>query len=447
MAQIDIDINKSYDIPKDVVKITYGGKYLLIVPSAANWIVLDTYQQLQIFDCFMQGQSIKQIMSYLRYDETDVNYVVTQLEARRLCTKKVKSSIEKERSLHLFVTNRCNLRCPHCYMFSGESQENELSTEEVIRLIMDYKTVAKGKRITISGGEPTARNDLDIIVQTAFELGLEVMLLTNGSTMESDRIEKLSKYISSIQISIDGFSEESNSKIRGSGNFFKALSTLDQFVSLGIESSVAITPSLELLKEHMDDYVLFANKLIEKYIDYPFSVKFTEELSSGRNINPTNQQNDEYSTLIIAIQNKIYGVENDFANFVHTMKNDVIRDNCMFGVFSIASNGDVYYCPEINKLKPYANIRKTPFDYIYREAIKAEKATSVTRLLPCKECELLYISGGGCRIEEFPNLANIYSFEKNKMKILPRKCSKKIKETFYNLMIRSNEYLYTNTVS
>ena len=93
------------------------------------------------------------------------------------------------------------------------------------------KTIAKGTRLTISGGEPTIRADFLEIVKYASELGLEIKLLTNGALLTETIIETLSQYISSVQISIDGFSEESNATIRGENHFQKALDSLDNFGS------------------------------------------------------------------------------------------------------------------------------------------------------------------------------------------------------------------------
>lgn len=443
MYQTEIDITKAFSIPSDI-KIIHHKKYILIiVPSCANWIVLEKESQLQIFKLIQEGFPISQIMSNILFAADDINFVVTQLVARRICTKKVESNIEKERNLHLFLTNGCNLHCPHCYMFSGKSEEHELTTDEIIKLITEYKTVANGRRITLSGGEPTIRNDFDHIVRIAAELGLEVKLLTNGSLLTRERIQNLSMFLKSVQISIDGFSEESNSRIRGKGHFLKALFAIEQFVKMGIETSVAITPSYEMLIKYTKEYISFANELAEKYSDKNFTVKFTENLSPGRNVNLTELQNEEYASLIANIQKEIYGIDSDFIDFVQTMSNDIIRDNCMFGVFSVSSNGDVYFCPEIHKLKPYANIRNSSFEDIYHQAINAEKATSVTQLQPCCDCELEFICGGGCRIEEFPKIAKLISFDIDKSNFnFSRDCNIKIKEKFYDLMIRSNEYLF-----
>ena len=205
---------------------------------------------------------------------------------------------------------------------------------------------------------------------------------------------------------------------------------------------MAITPTLELLHKNADEYVSFAKVMAERFAGMPFRVKFAEGLSSGRNISPSKEQNQEYSKIVKLIQKQVYGVEYDLIEFVETMSNDVVLDNCMFGMFAVASNGDVYLCPEIGKLQPIANVRTTPFDEICKKSSFAESETSVSKITPCKWCELRYICGGGCRVNEYPDIAKLSFMKGSRISIKPRICNPEIKNHFFDIMIKSNEYLY-----
>lgn len=444
MPKIDINIEKIYNFPKEIKVVYYKNNILVISPLTANWIVLRSSIQLDIFNQLVSGRSIKEILCNPNFDNNDVTIVITQIEAKRFFRNKVHRITDEGQNMHLYLTNKCNLRCPHCYMFSGIANKDELSTPEVINLIQDYKNIAHGKYITLSGGEPSVRVDFDQIVQKASNLGLKVKLLTNGALMTNNRIAKIAKYLHSVQISIDGYSEETNATIRGMGHFQKALNAVDAFIAHGVETSIAITPSLDLLLKNPIGYVNFAKYLISKYKGKSFEVKFAEGLSTGRNINPSQKYNDEYAAIIKNIQKEIYGEHYDLIMFVEKMSNNIIFNNCMFGNFSVSSVGDVYFCPELGSLLPVANIRHSPFTEIFKESAIAEKATEISKLQPCNHCELMYICGGGCRIKEFPLLVNRRSFNNiDYTTIPPRSCSNKIKEMFYKFMIESNEYLYT----
>ena len=81
-------------------------------------------------------------------------------------------------------------------MFSGRAKKNELTTKEIINLICDYREIANGTRLTLSGGEPTIHADFDTIVKTSSEMGLEVNVLTNGTSLTTKRIKDLAKTLS-----------------------------------------------------------------------------------------------------------------------------------------------------------------------------------------------------------------------------------------------------------
>ena len=60
-------------------------------------------------------------------------------------------------SLIQFVTERCNARCPHCFV-DLKTQENELSLEQIEKI---SKTTGSALRnIALTGGEPFIRDDL-----------------------------------------------------------------------------------------------------------------------------------------------------------------------------------------------------------------------------------------------------------------------------------------------
>jgi radical SAM protein with 4Fe4S-binding SPASM domain len=328
-------------------------------------------------------------------------------------------------------------------MFSGRADRHELTTEEVIRLITDYKNVADGKTITLSGGEPTTRSDFKTMVKAAKALGLQVSVLSNGTLFTEDDANELSQYIDSLQISLDGYSEESNSKVRGKGNFGKAIKTIEYFVTHGVRTSVSITPQPLCLRQHTADFARFAKELTDRYKDYDFEVRFADELLKGRNIDPTDDEKKEYFNLINGILKEIYGPDYDVMYFVRNLYFGAIIDNCMFGIFAIAANGDVYFCTRVGDQSPIANVRDVSMAEISRMSHAAEKASRITNLTPCKNCELRYICGGGCRIDNFPTLVKNTNFENiNYAQISRTPCSTDTKNHFYDLMIRSNKYFF-----
>ena len=95
--------------------------------------------------------------------------------------------------LQWHVTERCNLRCTHCYQesYSGD----ELPFDDLLRLLQQYKDLldawgrppwsspSRQATVTVTGGEPFVRTDfLDLLeVFAAHRRRFSFAVLTNGS--------------------------------------------------------------------------------------------------------------------------------------------------------------------------------------------------------------------------------------------------------------------------
>lgn len=90
------------------------------------------------------------------------------------------------------TTNQCNLYCRHCYRDAGVKSEQELDTEEGLRLIRQI--AAAGFKIMIfSGGEPLMRDDIYTLVEGAKAEGLRPVFGTNGTLINGEVAQHLKK--------------------------------------------------------------------------------------------------------------------------------------------------------------------------------------------------------------------------------------------------------------
>ncbi|MEX0832318.1 MAG: GTP 3',8-cyclase MoaA [Actinomycetota bacterium] len=89
--------------------------------------------------------------------------------------------------LRISVTDRCNFRCTYCMPSEGLEwlpREEILTYEEITQLVGIF--VSLGVRsIKLTGGEPTVRTDLSVLVRMIREVdpGLEISMTTNGSLL------------------------------------------------------------------------------------------------------------------------------------------------------------------------------------------------------------------------------------------------------------------------
>jgi len=165
----------------------------------------------------------------------------------------------KPKSFHFqwHITERCNLRCKHCY-FEPKFLKNELSTkqlfgvfEQYLELIKQWGLSRESNRISITGGEPLQRKDLFELIQKFYEHKdkTRYSLMTNGTTLNEEHVEKLKELeVSNVQVSLEGL-EETNDSIRGKESFEKAVNGIKILLENGIDTSVSMTVTNANLQE------------------------------------------------------------------------------------------------------------------------------------------------------------------------------------------------------
>lgn len=116
----------------------------------------------------------------------------------------------------LEITNRCNLRCVHCY-FSDRYSALEMPYEKIIAVLEKNKYA---QSVVVSGGEPFLHSQMDLILEYLSNIKGEVILITNGTCI-SEKAYKTFENAPNIkfQISLDGSNAYTNSLVRTGCDF------------------------------------------------------------------------------------------------------------------------------------------------------------------------------------------------------------------------------------
>jgi len=154
------------------------------------------------------------------------------------------------------LTNRCNLKCLHCYASAG-SESYELTTEQCFEII-DKLSEFKVPLILFSGGEPLLRDDIFDIAEYAKKKKIGAVLSTNGTLIDKDVAENLGVF-EYVGVSLDGL-KGINDRFRGvNGAFeraFKGLLMASEVVLSGIRFTVTrhnyadVLPLIKLAREN-----------------------------------------------------------------------------------------------------------------------------------------------------------------------------------------------------
>lgn len=133
----------------------------------------------------------------------------------------------------LELTHQCNLKCPHCYI-PDQSLCQALSTDEIDRVLESL--AANGTLfLTLSGGEPTVRDDFYHILQKAIDLRFAVILKTNGSLLCSEDVHRLHQMgLLRLHVSLYHLDAQAHDRFVGlPGAFKKATEALRVFHDAG----------------------------------------------------------------------------------------------------------------------------------------------------------------------------------------------------------------------
>ena len=114
----------------------------------------------------------------------------------------------------LVLTERCNLRCPYCYVPQQEDGAGRAMSEEVALAAVDrfLDRAPAGKELSISffGGEPfLERGLMERVVDHARSRrpeGLTFSAPTNGTLLDDDALDLVRRSGMSLALSVDGTS-------------------------------------------------------------------------------------------------------------------------------------------------------------------------------------------------------------------------------------------------
>ncbi|MEE9252533.1 MAG: radical SAM protein [Thermodesulfobacteriota bacterium] len=144
------------------------------------------------------------------------------------------------------LTERCNLNCAHCYMDAQQrksARENELGQNELSVLFAEIARHAPGTIIVLTGGEPLMHPEIERIVISGVEVGLRMVLGTNGVLLTEPAIKKFKKIgLSGVGISLDSIYEDQHDSFRGvSGSFTRSCNAVRLCKSNGLHVQLHFT--------------------------------------------------------------------------------------------------------------------------------------------------------------------------------------------------------------
>ena len=359
--------------------VLYNNKmnYFLTRESVLKWIETPTVYNIKTDELYELDDAsfefLKKCSSKNGCHGKDRQFIDYCLQERLLTTQEIvakrppliKTTVPSLRYLELQITDRCNLRCRHCYI--SEKAPKELTVKQITGALKEFEEM-QGLRLMITGGEPLLHSNFDALNNVLPDFLIRKVLFTNGLLLNKELLRVLN--VDEIQISIDGL-EKGHDSLRGAGTFSKAVKAVRLAREMGFEVSVATMVHAKNLNDFDEMEKLFSDLEIKDWtVDVPC---ITGKLKGNIEFQVSPEKGGKY--LRYGYGAGLHGGEPGFG--------------CGLHLLSVMADGKVTKCTFYPD-RPVGSIK---------DGLRKcwENTTPVSlKTLSC-DCEYLEVCRGGCR--------------------------------------------------
>lgn len=331
------------------------------------------------------------------------------------------AAIEPPFLVALNLTRRCNLRCAHCYLDAGTRDAggpSELATAEVLALLDRITSLSNETMIVLTGGEPLLRPDLDAIARHAADLGLMVVIGTNGMRLDDRRVERLQAAgVRAVGVSVDSLDPDYHDRFRGlPGAWRAAMAGLDSCRRAGLMFQIHFTVTDDNAHE-LDDVIAFARDAGAAVLNVFFVV------CTGRGRTLSNISADSYEAVLRRLVAAARGETGlvvrarcapHFKRLAReaspplplTLADGYEAGGCLAGTryCRVTPEGDLTPCPYIEASA--GSVRETDFGRLWASAPLFAALRSPVLEGRCGACEYAKLCGG-CRARPLARDGNL----------------------------------------
>jgi pyrroloquinoline quinone biosynthesis protein E len=308
--------------------------------------------------------------------------------------------------LLLELTYRCPLHCAFCYNPTDFARSGpELTTEDWLRVLREARALGS-VQLGLSGGEPLAREDLEVIVAEAHRLGFYINLITSGVGLNESRIRALKAAgLDHIQLSFQDSSRRMNDFLSSTRTFdlkFKAAALIKQY-----DFPMVLNVVLHRLNiDHVEEILGMADRLGAEYVELANTQYYGWAWRNRRQLMPSRQQVERAEDVMRRFRERagrpmrIYFVVPDY--FERRPK------ACMNGLGSIfiviTPDGTALPCHAARMLPgvEFPNVRSARMAQIWFESAGFNHFRGDDWMKePCRSCPEKARDFGGCRCQAY----------------------------------------------
>jgi PqqA peptide cyclase len=303
------------------------------------------------------------------------------------------------------LTHRCPLQCLYCSNpLELERASAELPTSVWIDVFQQASDLGI-LQVHLSGGEPSARKDLEALVTGAVRAGLYTNLITAGVSLSSDRITRLADAgLDHVQISMQDTTEAGTRAVAGyKGALARKIAAAAAVRNAGLPLTLN-APVHRLNLDRLADMVELAVHIRADRLEVAHVQYNGWALRNRATLLPTRAQVKRSIDLIAAARERLQGIL--AIDFVAPDYYAVTPKPCMGGwgrrIMVVTPSGKMLPCHAAASIPGLAfnsvterSLRDTWF---HSPAFAAFRGTAWMKE-PCRSCDLREVDFGGCRCQ------------------------------------------------
>jgi len=291
------------------------------------------------------------------------------------------------------VTNRCNLRCQHCFIQCDRQaweHEPDLTTAEWCD-ILDQMAKAGTLWLLITGGEPLMRPDFAEIYMHAKRLGFLVTLFTNGTLVTDEVADLLEAYPPfAVEVSLYGRTQEVYERVTTvPGSFARCMAGIQRLHQRRLLLRLK-TPVMTLNVDELWDIKAYAEEL---GTPFRFDPMINAGLAGGKEPLALRLSPEEVVALDLADPERMSEWREFCSRFVgeRIPTDDLYVCGAGLRTFHIDAAGRMNVC--LLSRRPQYSVRAGSFREGWEQALPNERKRQVSAAYGCNRCRLQALCG------------------------------------------------------
>lgn len=396
-------------------------KHLLLLPEGALILNATAAAVLELCDGITQEEIVGKLAESYQNENIgkDVARLLSRLRDRGLIIEDAENisksrpqvattpSLTNTKDLPLTLiaelTYRCPLRCPYCSNPINYNNTQELATEHWLRVLEQARSLGVWQ-LGFSGGEPLLRQDLEVLIAAAADVGLYTTLVTAGTLFTLERANRLRDAgLDHVQISIQDSNAAQSDYIAGTRSFAKKLDAAKLVKDLGLP----LTLNFVLHRHNIDrieEMLALCQKLQADRVELANTQYYGWAYRNRAALLPTKQQLERAAPIVKEAQERricpmgiLYVIPDYYEDYPKA---------CMGGwgrrALVVAPNGDVLPCQAATSIvgMEFDNVRDRSLGDIWLQSSAFNRFRGTGWMSePCRSCDRRELDFGGCRCQ------------------------------------------------